>query len=125
MVAASATAIATPAARRKPFIDPPVSLGRVYSTGFARSPGMLARFKVPLSWADIAKRTGKEAITDNIFDLAAQQAYYFFFALFPALLFALSIASFFPLASLTDNVVKMLGRVAPRDVIDIINTQLL
>ena len=86
---------------------------------------MLARFKVPLSWADIAKRTGKEAITDNIFDLAAQQAYYFFFALFPALLFALSIASFFPLASLTDNVVKMLGRVAPRDVIDIINTQLL
>ena len=86
---------------------------------------MLARFKVPLSWADIFKRTGKEAIADNIFDLAAQQAYYFFFALFPALLFVLSVASFFPLANLTDNVVKMLGRVAPREVIDIINTQLL
>lgn len=85
---------------------------------------MLARFKVPLSLGDIFKRTGKEAITDDVFDLAAQQAYYFFFALFPALLFVLSVASFFPLASLTDNVVKMLGRVAPRDVIDIINTQL-
>ncbi len=85
---------------------------------------MLARFKVPLSWADIFKRTGKEAIADNIFDLGAQQAYYFFFALFPALLFVLSIASFFPLASLTDNVVNMLGRVAPREVINIINTQL-
>ncbi|HTI37541.1 MAG TPA: YihY/virulence factor BrkB family protein [Vicinamibacterales bacterium] len=85
---------------------------------------MLARFKVPLSWMDVFKRTGREAWTDNIFDLAAQQAYYFFFALFPALLFVLSVASFFPLASLTDNVVQMLGRVAPREVIDIINTQL-
>ena len=85
---------------------------------------MLARLKVPLSWLDIFKRTGREAISDNIFDLAAQQAYYFFFALFPALLFVLSIASFFPLAALTDDVIKMLGRVAPREVIDIINTQL-
>jgi membrane protein len=85
---------------------------------------MLARLKVPLGWWEILKRTGREAVTDNVFDLAAQQAYYFFFALFPALLFVLSIASFFPLASLTDNVVKMLGRVAPHEVIDIINTQL-
>ena len=85
---------------------------------------MLAHFKVPLTWTEIFKRTGKESVTDNIFDLAAQQAYYFFFALFPALLFVLSIASFFPLSSLTDNVVAMLGRVAPREVIEIINTQL-
>ena len=85
---------------------------------------MLAYFKVPLSWMEIVKRTGKEALADDIFDLAAQQAYYFFFALFPALLFVLSVASFFPLASLTDNVVGMLGRVAPRDVVQIINTQL-
>ncbi|HTL44981.1 MAG TPA: YihY/virulence factor BrkB family protein [Vicinamibacterales bacterium] len=85
---------------------------------------MLAHFKVPLGWGDIVKRTGKEAISDDILDLAAQQAYYFFFALFPALLFVLSVASFFPLQSLTDNVVNMLGRVAPHDVIEIINTQL-
>jgi membrane protein len=85
---------------------------------------MLAHFNVPLSWTDLAKRTGKESISDGILDLAAQQAYYFFFALFPALLFVLSIASFFPLQNLTDNVVDMLGRVAPRDVIQIINTQL-
>ena len=85
---------------------------------------MLAHFKVPLGCGDIVKRTGKEAISDDILDLAAQQAYYFFFALFPALLFVLSVASFFPLQSLTDNVVNMLGRVAPHDVIEIINTQL-
>jgi membrane protein len=63
-------------------------------------------------------------MADGILDLSAQQAYYFFFALFPALLFLLSVASFFPLQQLTDNVVDMLGRVAPRDVISIINTQL-
>jgi membrane protein len=85
---------------------------------------MLTHFSVPLTWTDIVKRTGKEALSDNILDLAAQQAYYFFFALFPALLFVLAIASFFPLQSLTDNVVNMLGRVAPREVIEIINTQL-
>ncbi|HEY2432695.1 MAG TPA: YihY/virulence factor BrkB family protein [Vicinamibacterales bacterium] len=66
------------------------------------------------------KRTGKEAVADDIFDLAAQQAYYFFFALFPALLFVIAIASFFPLLTLVDEVVTMLSRFAPQAVIDII-----
>jgi membrane protein len=85
---------------------------------------MLARLHVPLGWGDLFKRTFKEALADNVFDLAAQQAYYFFFALFPALLALISIASFFPIANLTDEVVKTLGQVAPRDVVDIINNQL-
>jgi membrane protein len=62
----------------------------------------------------------KEALADNVFDLAAQQAYYFFFALFPALLFVIAVASFFPLQSLIDNVVQMIGRVAPSEVVTII-----
>ena len=53
------------------------------------------------------KRTLKEAIADDVLNLAAQQAYYFFFALFPALLALLSIASFFPVHNLVDEVVKM------------------
>ncbi|HEY3884928.1 MAG TPA: YihY/virulence factor BrkB family protein, partial [Vicinamibacterales bacterium] len=56
-------------------------------------------------------------------DLAAQQAYYFFFALFPALLFIVAIASFFPLRSLTTDVVSMLARVVPADVVQIVNQQ--
>src|SRR5438132_303393 len=40
---------------------------------------MLDRLKVPLSWKEIVKRTGKEFVSDNAFDLGAQQAYYFFF----------------------------------------------
>lgn len=85
---------------------------------------MLARLHVPIGWGEVFKRTIKEALGDNVFDLAAQQAYYFFFALFPALLAVISLASFFPIANLTDEVVRTLGRVAPGDVINIINEQL-
>lgn len=81
---------------------------------------MLAYFRVPLGWLDLLKRTGNEALTDDVFNLAAQQAYYFFFALFPALLFVIGIASFFPLQTLTDDAVNMLGRFAPQMVTQII-----
>ena len=85
---------------------------------------MLAHFHVPLSWADLTKRTVKEAIADDIANLAAQQAYYFFLALFPALLALISIASFFPIENLMDEVVAMLERVAPKEVIEIVRVQL-
>jgi membrane protein len=83
---------------------------------------MLAYLRVPLTWTDLIKRTVKEALADDIFDLAAQQAYYFFFALFPALLFVIAVASFFPLQSLIDDVVAMLSRFAPQAVIEIITS---
>jgi membrane protein len=85
---------------------------------------MLSRLKVPLSWPEILKRSAKEFIADNGLDLGAQQAYYFFFALFPALLTLLSIASFFPVANLVDEVVNMLGRLVPPDVLAIITEQI-
>ena len=75
--------------------------------------GMQAIRNLPLSWKELFRRTAKGVITDNLFDLAAQQAYYFFFALFPAILTLISIASFFPVANLVDESVAMLGRVAP------------
>lgn len=86
---------------------------------------MLAYLRVPLGWKDLLKRTVKEALADNIFDLAAQQAYYFFFALFPALLFVIGVASFFPLQGLIDDVVLMIGRIAPADVSRIITDSML
>jgi len=82
---------------------------------------MLAHLRVPLSWPELTKRAVKESLDDNVFDLAAQQAYYFFFALFPALLFAIAVASFFPLQGLIDETVTMMSRFAPKDVIDIIS----
>jgi len=85
---------------------------------------MLAHFKVPLSWKDLAARTVKEIWADDLLNLAAQQAYYFFFALFPALLTFVSIASFFPIHDLIGQIVTMLGRFAPPDVITIITDQI-
>ena len=57
-------------------------------------------------------------------NLAAQQAYYFFFALFPALLALISIASFFPIENLMDETVAMLSRVAPGEVTKIVTDQI-
>lgn len=85
---------------------------------------MFGRLKVPLSYGELAKRTFNETIADGVLDLAAQQAYYFFFALFPALLALISFASFFPIQNLTDEVVRMLGSVAPTEVITLIQDQL-
>ena len=85
---------------------------------------MLSRFKVPLGWGELLKRTFSEAMADDILNLAAQQAYYFFFALFPALLALVSFASFFPLYNLTDELFRRAGDVLPREVIEMITTQL-
>jgi membrane protein len=85
---------------------------------------MQAIRNLPLSWKELGRRTGKEIFADNLFDLAAQQAYYFFFALFPAILTLISIASFFPVANLVDDSIKMLGRIAPPDVLRVITDQM-
>jgi membrane protein len=85
---------------------------------------MVGRLRMPLSLGELLKRTFNEAIADDIQNLAAQQAYYFFFALFPALLALISVASFFPLDTLVNDVVTMLERVAPPDVIRIVRGQL-
>jgi membrane protein len=85
---------------------------------------MLERFKVPLSWPELLKRTFNETLADDVFNLAAQQAYYFFFALFPALLALISLASFFPIENLQGQIQSLLGRVAPGDVITIVQEQI-
>ncbi len=86
--------------------------------------GVQAIRNLPLSWKELGRRTFKSILIDNLFDLAAQQAYYFFFALFPAILTIISIASFFPIANLVDDSIAMLGRIAPGDVLQIITEQM-
>jgi membrane protein len=85
---------------------------------------MLERFRVPLSWPELLKRTFNETLADDVFNLAAQQAYYFFFALFPALLALISLASFFPIENLTGQIQTTLNRIAPGDVTSIVVDQI-
>lgn len=85
---------------------------------------MFVPLELPITWGELLKRTIRETIADDVLSLSAQQAYYFFFSLFPTLLTVVALASFFPIHNLTDEVVRTLGRVAPGDFINIINDQL-
>jgi membrane protein len=84
---------------------------------------VLKTFRIPIGWKDLAKRTFSEMLADNCFGLAAQLAYYFFLALFPALLFLVALASFLPVGQLTDTIWKTIGRVAPTEVFDLVMAQ--
>jgi membrane protein len=77
-----------------------------------------------LTWRDLAMRTYREAVDDDVLGLAAQLSYYFFLALFPALLFLLALASFFPLQSLTDDLSRVLGPVVSPEVLKLITDQM-
>jgi membrane protein len=86
---------------------------------------MLAYFKVPVGWLEILKRTVKETIQDDCMSLAAELAYYFLLALFPALLFMVALASFFPIENLVGQIVDSMSQFAPPDVLTIVRDQIL
>ena len=79
---------------------------------------------ISLSWTELARRTWREAVDDDVLGLAAQLSYYFFLALFPALLFLLALASFFPLSNLTDDIGRSLGSFVSPQVLELINEQM-
>jgi membrane protein len=79
---------------------------------------------VSLSWSELARRTWREVIDDDVLGLAAQLSYYFFLALFPAILFLLAVASFFPLSNLTDDVGRSLGPFVSPQVLALIQEQM-
>jgi membrane protein len=85
---------------------------------------MFLYFEKELSWTDLARRTVKDSIQDDVAGIAAQLAYYFFLSLFPALLFLVALASFFPLYSFTDELMRLLGPIAPDAVVALLQDQL-
>jgi membrane protein len=79
---------------------------------------------VQLSWAELARRTWREAVDDDVAGLAAQLSYYFFLALFPAILFVLALASFFPLTDVTGDVSRSLAPFVSPQVLALIQEQM-
>ncbi len=63
-------------------------------------------------------------VHDDCFGMSAQLAYYFFFSLFPALLFLIATASYFPIAGLVGRMVDQMQGFVPRDVIAIVTDQI-
>ena len=79
---------------------------------------------IAISGAELSRRTWRESIDDDVLGLAAQLAYYFFLALFPAILFLLALASFFPLTNVTDDVGRSLGPFVSPQVLALIQEQM-
>ena len=86
---------------------------------------LISTFTVPIGWTVILRRTCRQIYRGQCFGWAAALAYYSFLALFPALLFVVSVASFLPLQHVIDQAVEMIGRFAPGDVVAIVHEQLL
>ena len=82
------------------------------------------RLALPISLQELIRRTVKEFNDDDCLGLAAQLSYYFFLALFPAILFLLAVASFFPLDNLTDDVTRVLGPFVSAEVLQLIEGQM-
>jgi len=87
---------------------------------------LLKSLRVPLTWPEIFRRTFHEAFwKDNCLAMAAQLAYYFFFALFPALLFMVALASYFPLTTLIDDLFRTMGGFMPPEALQLITDQMI
>ena len=71
------------------------------------------------------KRLARRLFTDDLLGWSAQLSYYFFLALFPALICFVALASFFPIEHLTDIVLGILTRIAPPDVQALVQRQLM
>jgi len=86
---------------------------------------VLAFFETTLSWKEVLVRTYREVVQDDAQALAAELSYYFFLSLFPALLALIALASFFPLQNFTGDVMQMLAPIAPRELIGVIQEQMM
>src|SRR5262245_32325407 len=86
---------------------------------------MLRWLGVQISWREIVTRTADQAFwKDGVMSMAAQLAYYFFFALFPTLLFLVALASYFPITTLIDDMFRTFGGFLPPEGLQIITDQI-
>lgn len=86
---------------------------------------MLIHPSISLTWTDLIRRTIREASADDAFGLAAQLAYYFLLALFPALICLLAVASFLPLGDFTEHVTGLLAPLVPAEMLTLVRDQML
>jgi membrane protein len=84
---------------------------------------MFRTFQIPISWTELVKRTMNEFSEDDVLGLSAQMAYYFLFALAPAIVFVIAIMSYLPFSSIQELIDSLSG-FAPTAVVDILRDQL-
>lgn len=85
---------------------------------------VFASFRAPIPWAEVARRTAREIGDDNCLGLAAQLAFYFLLALFPAMLFLVALIGYIPVENALDDLLAALDTVAPRELVQLLRQQL-
>lgn len=85
---------------------------------------MFAYFRVPLPWRELARRTIVDTFEDGCPGLAAQLAFYFLLALFPALLFLVSLIAYLPVDAAIGTMFERLQPFLPRDVLLLIESEI-
>ncbi len=86
---------------------------------------MFVYFRCPTGVFRIIKRTIQSAGDDNCEGLAAELAFCFLLALFPALIFVVAFVGLLPVQGAIPPLLAKLSRFAPHDVMDIVNRQLI
>lgn len=77
-----------------------------------------------LGWKDLGHRLWQESQKDEILGRAAQLAYYFLLALFPALLFLTAFLGLFPLEQVMPELLTYLRTVLPSDALSLLQKYL-
>ena len=75
------------------------------------TPLLFMYFRAPTRWTDIVKRTIHEIGDDNCLGLAAQLAFYFLLALFPAVLFLVALVGYMPVENALSELLVALGAI--------------
>ena len=69
---------------------------------------------------EVAQRTYDKVLTDDCLGRAAQLAYYFLFALFPFLLFLVTLLGYIPVPDLLDHIMLLLAHALPREALTLV-----
>jgi membrane protein len=83
-----------------------------------------AGFTAPMSFGEVVRRTAAEVNDDNCLGIAAQLSFYFFLALFPALLFLVALLGYVPIDRALSTLLDALGPVAPEEMIALLRGQI-
>jgi len=76
-----------------------------------------------LSWKELAKRVWQQIQEDDVFGRAAQLSYYFLLALFPLLLFLMTLLGYFAESGsqIRDSLIRYLGTVMPGSATELVH----
>jgi membrane protein len=84
---------------------------------------MFRGLRLPITLWELIRRTVSEVIKDDVLGMAGQLAYFFVLALFPALIFFVSLVAFIP-GDMANQLVASLQSFAPADVHQLVADQI-